>query len=213
MYVCMNVCRVLYFMNTNLSLTNRSIRHLTHTSIHNFSTRACQTVYMDEPSTGLDPASRRQLWDVIQHAKGNKSIILTTHSMEEADVLCDRIGIMAAGELQCLGVAAQLKKRYGEGFTCAVTTLQRDDAAYKRISDLVIGMFPSAKILQEPMGGTSVFEVKREEVKLSKVFADFEACKAEYGITDWGITETSLEEVFLKLAQQAHEKERQQAQA
>ena len=47
-------------------------------------------VYMDEPSTGLDPASRRQLWDVISRAKRDKSVVLTTHSMEEADVLCDR---------------------------------------------------------------------------------------------------------------------------
>merc|ERR1712036_63230 len=62
-------------------------------------------VYTDEPSTGLDPASRRQLWDVISKAKGDKSIILTTHSMEEADVLCDRVGIMANGELQCIGTA------------------------------------------------------------------------------------------------------------
>ena len=54
-------------------------------------------VYMDEPSTGLDPASRHRLWSVIQQAKGNKSIVLTTHSMEEADVLCERIGIMSDG--------------------------------------------------------------------------------------------------------------------
>ena len=56
-------------------------------------------VYMDEPSTGLDPASRRKLWELIVEGKKGRAIILTTHSMEEADVLCDRIGVMCRGEL------------------------------------------------------------------------------------------------------------------
>ena len=67
-------------------------------------------LYMDEPSTGLDPASKHQLWEVIEAAKGSKSMILTTHPMEEADVLCDRIGIMANGEMQCLGYSHELKQ-------------------------------------------------------------------------------------------------------
>jgi ABC-type nitrate/sulfonate/bicarbonate transport system ATPase subunit len=48
--------------------------------------------YLDEPSTGLDPASRRQLWDTIAEAKRGKAVVLTTHSMEEAEILCDRLG-------------------------------------------------------------------------------------------------------------------------
>merc|ERR1719164_446521 len=62
-----------------------------------------QLVYLDEPSTGLDPASRHKLWNVLSAAEGNKSIVLTTHSMEEADRLCDRISIMANGEIQAIG--------------------------------------------------------------------------------------------------------------
>ena len=64
-------------------------------------------VYMDEPSTGLDPASRRKLWEIISEGKKGRCIVLTTHSMEEADVLCDRIGIMAHGLMQCIGTAAR----------------------------------------------------------------------------------------------------------
>jgi len=60
-------------------------------------------VYMDEPSTGLDPASRRLLWDVVKSQKENRAIILTTHSMEEAEVLCDRLGIFVDGRLVCIG--------------------------------------------------------------------------------------------------------------
>ncbi|XP_020244147.1 ABC transporter A family member 7-like isoform X2 [Asparagus officinalis] len=62
-----------------------------------------KVVYMDEPSTGLDPASRKNLWDVVKKAKTDRAIILTTHSMEEAEVLCDRLGILVGGNVQCIG--------------------------------------------------------------------------------------------------------------
>ncbi|PIN20632.1 Lipid exporter ABCA1 [Handroanthus impetiginosus] len=62
-----------------------------------------KVVYMDEPSTGLDPASRNMLWKVVKRAKQNRAIILTTHSMEEAEHLCDRLGIFVDGSLQCIG--------------------------------------------------------------------------------------------------------------
>ncbi|KAJ1484399.1 P-loop containing nucleoside triphosphate hydrolase protein, partial [Baffinella frigidus] len=59
--------------------------------------------YLDEPSTGLDPASRRMLWSCIKEAKQSRAIMLTTHSMEEAEGLCDRLAIFVAGELRCVG--------------------------------------------------------------------------------------------------------------
>lgn len=67
-----------------------------------------QVVYMDEPSTGLDPASRYNLWSVIRESKQDRAIILTTHSMEEAEALCDRVGIFVNGELQCIGNAKEV---------------------------------------------------------------------------------------------------------
>ena len=51
-------------------------------------------VYLDEPTTGMDPISRRATWDIIEAAKPGRAIVLTTHSMEEADILGDRIAIM-----------------------------------------------------------------------------------------------------------------------
>ncbi|KAG5537221.1 hypothetical protein RHGRI_024609 [Rhododendron griersonianum] len=69
-----------------------------------------KVVYMDEPSTGLDPASRNELWKVVMRAKRNRVIILTTHSMEEAEHLCERLGIFVDGRLQCIGNAKQVAK-------------------------------------------------------------------------------------------------------
>lgn len=60
-------------------------------------------IYLDEPSTGLDPENRRQLWDILNECKGKRAVLMTTHSMEEADVLCNRIGIVSDGILRCVG--------------------------------------------------------------------------------------------------------------
>ena len=68
-------------------------------------------IFLDEPTTGLDPDTRRQLWNILQDCKKdkNRAMVLTTHSMEEADVLCNRIGIVNDGVLRCLGSQNRLK--------------------------------------------------------------------------------------------------------
>jgi ABC-type multidrug transport system ATPase subunit len=80
-----------------------------------------QVVYLDEPTTGMDPINRRHVWDVIEAAKQDRTIVLTTHSMEEADILGDRIAIMAKGRLRCLGNAVRLKNRFGAGYRVSVS--------------------------------------------------------------------------------------------
>ena len=72
-------------------------------TIHPASAGNPSIVYLDEPTTGLDPETRQGVWKIIERAKKDRAIILTTHSMEEADALCSRIGIMANGELRCIG--------------------------------------------------------------------------------------------------------------
>ncbi len=70
-----------------------------------------QILFLDEPTLGLDVISRRELWKVIRDLKGKITIILTTHYMEEAEQLSDRIGIMANGRLKCVGTPEELKQR------------------------------------------------------------------------------------------------------
>lgn len=62
---------------------------------------------------GLDPASRRNLWDVVKGNKRDRAIVLTTHSMEEAEMLCDRLGIFVDGRLVCIGNPKEITSRYG----------------------------------------------------------------------------------------------------
>ena len=162
-------------------------------------------VYMDEPSTGLDPASRRKLWELIVEGKKGRAIVLTTHSMEEADVLCDRIGVMSHGLMQCLGDAPSLKLRFGAGYALTVTTEDPSPEAAAAVADLVRSTFPAegaVKALGSAINGQSKFELQRKHVKLSQVFKAMEGeNRAKLGITDWGITETTLEEVFLHLVE------------
>lgn len=77
--------------------------------------------YLNLQTTGMDPITRRHVWDIIQDAKKGRAIILTTHSMEEADILSDRIGIMAKGRLCCIGTSIRLKSRFGTGFVATVS--------------------------------------------------------------------------------------------
>ena len=80
-------------------------------------------VLLDEPSTGMDPEARRFMWSVIHKisTKGKKaSVIMTTHSMEEAETLCKRMAIMVSGEFVCMGKAGEIKEKYGYGFEIEV---------------------------------------------------------------------------------------------
>lgn len=79
-----------------------------------------EIIFLDEPSTGMDPVARRFMWSVIARTMGGRSVILTTHSMEEAEALCSRIGIMVGGQMQCIGSAQHLKSRFGTGYTIEV---------------------------------------------------------------------------------------------
>lgn len=66
-------------------------------------------LFLDEPTLGLDVIARRELWNIIKKLKGKMTIILTTHYLEEAEAICDRIGIMVKGNLKALGTVEQLK--------------------------------------------------------------------------------------------------------
>ena len=70
----------------------------------------------------MDPQARRHMWDVVEEISALSSVVLTTHSMEEADALCAKIGIMRAGKLACLGTRQQLKGRYGNGYLLELST-------------------------------------------------------------------------------------------
>lgn len=102
----------------------------------------------------MDPITRRHVWDVIEGAKKGRAIILTTHSMEEADILSDRIGIMAKGRLRCIGTSIRLKSQFGTGFIANISfsgdvngTPNREDAPSTAQHAIVKDFFKSVHII------------------------------------------------------------------
>lgn len=73
-------------------------------------------IFLDEPTTGMDPKNRRQVWELIKNLKKNRAVILTTHAMEEADALSDRIAVIVDGRFKCIGNSLFLKNNFGEGY-------------------------------------------------------------------------------------------------
>ena len=87
-------------------------------------------LFLDEPTLGLDVIARHSLWDVIRTLKGRITIILTTHYMEEAEALSDRIGIMKSGRLLAVGTAEELKEKAGAGdFEAAFVSIVKEGRA------------------------------------------------------------------------------------
>eukprot|EP00164_Ancoracysta_twista_P000422 GFYU01000572.1.p1 GENE.GFYU01000572.1~~GFYU01000572.1.p1 ORF type:complete len:286 (+),score=101.33 GFYU01000572.1:113-859(+) len=155
-----------------------------------------KVVYLDEPSTGLDPASRRTLWDAILEAKKSRAVILTTHSMEEAEALCDRIGIFVDGELRCLGNPKELTSRYGGQYVLSIhTPPDREKDAF----DFITKFAPRAK-LTYALAGTQRFEIPTDDLEIDEVFETMESQKDELEISDWGMANSTLEDVFISVA-------------
>jgi len=166
-------------------------------------------VYLDEPSTGLDPASRRRLWRVItqfkEKANLDSGVVLTTHSMEEAEVLCDRIAIMSEGRLRCIGQGSDIKRRFGEAYKLTIHTSSHSDKAAAMVKAFVTEQLSAnARTLNASMGGTTDFEMPMADIQLSQVYALVEGARQNLGIMDWAISETTLEEVFLKISHQTY---------
>jgi ATP-binding cassette subfamily A (ABC1) protein 3 len=85
-------------------------------------------VLLDEPSSGMDTTARRNMWEMLKKNKNGKIVILTTHYMDEADILGDRIAIMAEGDVQCTGSSLFLKNRYGVGYNLNIAKNSRNPA-------------------------------------------------------------------------------------
>ncbi|KAI8925004.1 hypothetical protein BC831DRAFT_550956 [Entophlyctis helioformis] len=155
-----------------------------------------KVVFFDEPTTGLDPEVRRLVWNIVNEARIGKTIVLTTHSMEEAEALCQRIGIMAKGTLRCIANPIRLKQVYGSGFRLYFNSLIEDTP---RASAFLESILPVGWTKIDAFATNTSYEFPPVEGVLSYLFEKIEAEKANYGILDWGIGQTTLEEVFIRL--------------
>ncbi|XP_032123979.1 ATP-binding cassette sub-family A member 17-like [Sapajus apella] len=156
-----------------------------------------KVLILDEPTSGMDAISRRAIWDLLQQQKRDRTIVLTTHFMDEADLLGDRIAIMAKGELQCCGSPLFLKQKYGAGYY--MTLLKKPHCDAENISRLIYHHIPNA-VLASSIGEELTFILPKDSVqRFESLFTDLELRQVELGISSFGVSVTTMEDVFIRV--------------
>jgi ABC-type multidrug transport system ATPase subunit len=161
-----------------------------------------EILFLDEPTTGLDPVSRRRVWEAINIMKQNRVVVLTTHNMEEADYLADTIMIMHSGHVRAFGDPLFLKQTFGKGYQVNIQIAKAED--YQETSELIINLLPDATCLYDENSlGMSVTVPKINLIGLPRLFTWLESSRrAQLMIKEWGVSNTTLEQVFLLLCAQ-----------
>lgn len=155
-------------------------------------------LFLDEPSTGMDPVSRRFMWDLISRTMSDRSVILTTHSMEECQALCERLGILVAGRLLCIGSPQHLKHRFGSGYQIEAH-VRGDEATQAEFKAFIAESFGNAQLL-ESHGNNLKYRVNKDNTSLGAAFRLLETNREHFSIQEYSISETSLEQIFLQFA-------------
>lgn len=158
-----------------------------------------KVIFLDEPTTGMDPDNRRYVWDLIREFKKGRLIILTTHSMEEADILGERIGIIAQGKLRAEGSPLELKARFGMGYRVTLTT---NPEKVEDLKNFVRKTLPGAQLRGDNAGALvySLPDVDPDE-SVARFFEYLQSQhQGERLVEDWGIHNTTMEDVFLTVA-------------
>ena len=153
-------------------------------------------IFLDEPSSGMDAESRRAMWAVLADSAVGRALVLTTHSMDEAEALCSRVGIMVAGRLRCLGSVAHLKATHGDGHTLELRT---SAATAGSVAAFLAQELPSAVLIEEHAGRLT-YSVPSSTISLANVFEALEHARRDFGVTDFNLVQCSLEAIFVKLA-------------
>nr|CAH7744096.1 unnamed protein product [Callosobruchus chinensis] len=155
---------------------------------------------LDEPSSGMDPESRRELWDLLLKWRGEKTILITTHFMEEADALGDWIAIMANGTLQCYGTPMYLKKKYDTGYHLSIMVKGSVAAEDEKNIRRAIAECVEEAQFKTRNGNNIVYVIPNEvQGKIRSLMKNLESKEAELNIENISIMHTTLEDVFLKV--------------
>jgi len=148
-----------------------------------------EIVFLDEPTTGLDPLARRNLWKIIENIKlKGKTIILTTHYMEEAEILCDRIGIMDKGKILALDETNKLIEMAEYPFKISFVSSKHDGSNIKKLTKY--GM------VENVIGKKNQYILKiKNKSKLDEAVDFVRSIKPNY----YTIGKATLEDVFIEL--------------
>jgi len=182
-----------------------------------------QIIFLDEPTAGMDPYSRRKLWDLLQNSKPGRVIMITSHFLDEIEcvsernclfllkkkhvsILADRKAILTHGKVRCCGSSLFLKNRFGLGYYIAV---ERKDGVDSVDSEAVLKTIQShvpGATLDHFTGAELAFRLPLADVKSFPALFDTLDSKIDsLGLAAYSISMTSLEEVFLSLENETTE--------
>ncbi|NXY90850.1 ABCAA protein, partial [Alcedo cyanopectus] len=159
-----------------------------------------QVLFLDEPTAGLDPLSRHQVWSLLKEHRAGRVILFSTQFMDEADIIADRKAFILHGRLQCVGSSLFLKKKWGIGYDLRIHVSESCDL--ENMTSLVKQYIPNVMF-----SGHSQYELRYklplEHVnRFPDLFRSLDSC-SDQGILNYGVTMTTLEDVFLRLQEEA----------
>ncbi|RNF17932.1 ABC1 transporter [Trypanosoma cruzi] len=158
-----------------------------------------KVVLLDEPTAGMDPIARRGVWKSIQKIAEKCSVLLTTHHLDEVEALADCVAIMVDGDLRCIGNKTHLKNKFGTGVEMSLRI--RDKSCRQKVERLVETFFPDA-VLNEYNNQRFVYSLPKR-IPLYAVFEVLQRNEVQVGITDYGVSQTSIEQVFMRISEAA----------
>jgi ATP-binding cassette, subfamily A (ABC1), member 3 len=156
-----------------------------------------KVVLFDEPTAGIDPAARRDLWNLLTHEKIGRTILLSTHSMDEADVLADSIAIMAGGRLKAVGTPFALKQQHGG--TTRIVCIKALGCDIEQTTRKLQQHVPDLKLHSNTSGEFS-YELRGQSFDiLQAIMQDLENNMAALKILNFGVIPTSMRDIFMKI--------------
>ncbi|XP_026708213.1 ATP-binding cassette sub-family A member 12 [Athene cunicularia] len=166
-----------------------------------------RVVILDEPTTGVDPCSRRSIWEIISKNKKGRTIILSTHHLDEAEVLSDRIAFLEHGGLKCCGSPFYLKETFGDGYHLTLTKKKNmiEECDTTAVTSLIQSHLPEA-YLKEDIGGELVYVLPPFQSTVSGAYQALlralDTSLSDLHLGCYGISNTTVEEVFLNLTKE-----------
>ncbi|EMP24164.1 ATP-binding cassette sub-family A member 7 [Chelonia mydas] len=160
----------------------------------------------DEPTTGMDPRARRFLWNcILSVIKEGRSVVLTSHSMEECEALCTRMAIMVNGRFRCLGSVQHLKSRFGDGYTITLR-VSGPGPDLRPVETFIQDSFPGI-VLKERHHCMLQYQLPSRSCSLAKIFSILSTHRGTYRIEDYSVSQTTLDQVFVHFAKDQSEDE------
>mmetsp|Transcript_60399 Transcript_60399/g.68863 ORF Transcript_60399/g.68863 Transcript_60399/m.68863 type:complete len:1291 (+) Transcript_60399:41-3913(+) len=161
---------------------------------------------LDEPTTGIDPLSRRVIWDLCSKVASRKgiSIILATNMMEEAEMMCDKIGILVNGRLQALGSPNELRERWGTGFRLSVDLAKTTSSDAFDLTARLKEVVPQTEpVLTESAGlTTKIFHLKTERISFHQMFELLQNLKDQDRICHYSFKRSTVQDIYTHFARE-----------